>query len=92
VQLRNKANSVVWEGTSGLDLQSFLPTRDPNSGNDAALQWTDTFTLPADAPGGTYDVMLVASDPSGYYKPLTLSNEGQRTDGSYLLGSVTVGL
>jgi hypothetical protein len=92
VQLRNKANAVVWEGTSGLDLQTFLPTRDPNTGSDAAQQWTDTFTLPADAPGGTYDVMLVASDPSGYYKPLTLSNEDQRADGSYLLGSVTIGL
>jgi hypothetical protein len=91
IQFRDPAtNGIVWEGSSGLDLQSFLPTRDPNTGADSPSDWTDTFKLAPDAPGGTYDVVLAAADPSGYYEPLGLANQGRRADGSYLLGSVTV--
>ena len=33
---------------------------------------------------------VLVSDPSGYYAPLQLADQGRRSDGSYLVGSVTV--
>jgi len=91
IQLREQSGGkVAWQGTSGLDLQTLLPTRDLASGNDSPNQFSDTFTLPADIAAGTYDVVVLATDPTGYYKPLALANQGRRDDGSYLLGQTTV--
>lgn len=92
LQLRtHQTNALVADQTSNLDLQTVLPTRDASSGTDTPLQNLEALTVPADIASGTYDVVVVVTDPTGYYKPLALANAGRRADGSYLLGSVSVG-
>jgi hypothetical protein len=91
LQLRDQASgSVAWEATSGFDFQSFLPTRDPTSGNDSPISRTDDFTLGEQVAPGTYTATATAIDATGYYRPLALANTGRLDDGSYALGSVTV--
>jgi hypothetical protein len=91
LQLRDQASgNVAWEATSGFDLQSFLPTRDPASGRDSPVSHTDDFTLGAQLAPGTYTATAIALDATGYYRPLALANAGRQADGSYTLGSVAV--
>lgn len=39
---------------------------------------------------GTYQLRMTVRDPKGYLAPMTLSQTGRRTDGSYVLGTVRV--
>ncbi len=80
IQLRNRIGSIVWSGTSKLDLEHFLP---------GTQSITDTFTLGAVAPG-RYRVVLVVLDPKHYYGPLGLAIRHRSFDGSYTIGSVDV--
>jgi hypothetical protein len=82
-QLRNASNQVVWNGTSSFKPQMFLPLASPT-----LVQ--DNFTLPVDIPAGTYNFMMVVTDPANYRKPLPLAIKGRNTDGSYLIRSVNV--
>ncbi len=88
VQLRNNA-TIVWQGKSSLDLRKLLPTT--NNSVDTPLQVTDSFNLPSSVPNGTYTVTVQIVDPNTYYHPLNLAIQGKQSDGSYLLGSITVG-
>jgi hypothetical protein len=81
--------AVVWQGPSKLDLTMFLPTRDGTG--DHPLTVADTGALPATVRTGTYNLSVIAVDPTNYYQPLALSIAGRRADGSYTLGTVTVG-
>lgn len=81
--------AVVWQGPSKLDLSALLPTRDRAGDHPVAV--ADTGTLPATVRSGTYTLSVIALDPTSYYQPLELSIAGRRADGSYTLGTVTVG-
>lgn len=78
-------NLVVWEGASSANLETLLPT----SGTPVTIN--DTFSLPATVVDGFYDLYVKVLDPETYYSPLRLAISGRNADGSYKLGSVTVG-
>jgi hypothetical protein len=80
---------IAWEGTSRLDLQQLLPTK-TGSGTDTPASVADHFTLPAAVAAGTYQWVVRVVDPEGYYRPLALAIQGRTSDGSYLLGDITV--
>ena len=80
IQLRSMNGSVVWSGTSKLDVERFLPGK---------KTVTDTFTL-GQVPPGRYRVVLVVLDPSGYFPPLRLAIGSREFDGSYEIGSIRV--
>ncbi len=88
VQLRDSANTVVWQGKSSLDLQ--VPFTSSSPGNDTKTV-TDNFMLPGTIANGTYTLALQITDANNYYAPLTLANQGRQADGSYALGTVTIG-
>jgi hypothetical protein len=73
--------AAVWETDSAHDVGSILP---------GAETKTDAFTLPADIPPGSYDLVLAVVDPHGYYPPLGLAIDGRGPDGGYAVGSVFV--
>lgn len=80
------SSSVVWEGQSTLDLRRLLP-----SGGTPTTS-VDHFTLPANLPAGSYDLSAIVRDTATSYRaPLPLAIAGRQADGSYRLGSVTVG-
>jgi hypothetical protein len=81
--------AVVWQEPSRVDLSTLLPTRDGTIDHPAVV--TDTAVLPATVRPGRYVLSVVAADPSGYYQPLNLAVRGRRPDGSYPVGTVTVG-
>jgi len=75
---------VAWRGASSLDLRALLPTGlGPQSVRDG-------LTLPRSLKPGTYTLEVVIDDPTGYYPPLSLAQEGRQRDGAYALGQVTV--
>jgi hypothetical protein len=82
-QLRS-AGAVVWEGASGVDLRSILPT------NGAPVVRSDALLLPSSVAPGDYDLAIQFTDPDGITQPLALAIDGRQADGSYLLGTVTV--
>lgn len=84
LQFRNSAGTIAWQGKSQLNLTTLLPTPAP-------VSISDTFTLPATVPAGTYTVAIQIIDPSKYYAPLSLAIQGKQTDGSYTIGTITVG-
>ena len=88
VRLRDSANTVVWQGQSSLNLQ--VPFTSSSLGNDTKTV-TDNFTLPGTIANGTYTVALQINDANNYYVPLALANQGRQADGSYALGTVTIG-
>ncbi len=75
---------MAWRGASSLDLRALLPTGlGPQSVRDG-------LTLPRSLKPGTYTLEVVIDDPTGYYPPLSLAQEGRQRDGAYALGQVTV--
>jgi hypothetical protein len=80
-QLRHGA-TTIWQTASSLNLETFLPTADQSV--------SDPWQIPASIPPGTYDLLVVVTDPSGYRRPLPLAIDGQLADGSYRVGSVQV--
>ena len=84
-QLRAGSNPV-WQGESGLDLTQLQPA---GSGIPPRVQ-TDSFSLPASVPAGTYDLVVTVNDPIRIRRPLALAIQGRRSDGSYVLGGVSV--
>ena len=83
VQLRDSANTVVWQAKSDLDLRQLLPT------GGSPVEWTDHFNLGGLEPG-TYQVAVQIVDPAQISPPLQLAIEGRQPDGSYPLGSIEV--
>lgn len=49
-----------------------------------------SLTPPVTIPKGTYQLTLIATDPSGYLRPLALANTDVAPDGAVHLGAVTV--
>lgn len=90
LQLRNSSGTIAWQQPSSLDLQTLLPTTDA-SGKDTPVSITDTFTLPKTLVSGSYTVAVQIIDPDHYYRPLQLAIQGKQADGSYYLGSITIG-
>jgi Concanavalin A-like lectin/glucanases superfamily/Domain of unknown function (DUF4832) len=83
VQLRDANQNVIWQAQSGFDPRGLLPT------DWSPVAWTDNFTL-GDVPPGDYLLTVQITDPSQISPPLQLAIEGRQSDGSYLLGSVSV--
>ncbi len=81
-ELRNASNVAVWTGTSYFRPFLFLP-------GDSTV--TDQFNLPNTVPTGTYTLRLIIRDSTGYRQPLPIAITGRAADGSYLIGTVTVG-
>ncbi|HET6319781.1 MAG TPA: LamG-like jellyroll fold domain-containing protein [Chloroflexota bacterium] len=85
IQLRDDSTgSLVWQDHSGLDLRSVLPT------NGSPITQRDVFSLPGPLASGTYSVLVQVVDPGSYSAPLQLAIAGRQTDGSYLVGQITV--
>ena len=80
-ELRNSNGAAVWTGTSSFNPRLFLP---------GATTVADNFALPSSVTAGSYKMYLIIKDPNGYRKPLPLAITGRNTDGSYLLGSITI--
>lgn len=74
--LKSTTTSTV---KSSFKLKGFLPQSTPTTNSES-------FTVAA----GTYSVSLQIIDPLGYRKPLQLAISGIQSDGSYLLGNITV--
>lgn len=74
--------SVVWSGTSQFKPKRFLPSA-------TATTVTDTFTVPLTA--GNYSLKFTVKDPTGYRQPMPLFMNNQAADGSFGLGTVTIG-
>lgn len=86
IQLRQtNTNNVVWEGKSTVDFEKILPT------GATPHTVTDTFTIPASTAQGSYDVIMIIKDPGNYYPALKLAIRGRAADGSYKLGTISVG-
>lgn len=81
-ELRDSSGKVVASTTTSLDLGTLLPTTSPQSNNDS-------FNL-VGVEAGSYNLILTVKDPRALRSPLPLAITGRRTDGSYLLGAVTV--
>ena len=90
LRLSNSAGKIVWRGTSKLDLQKFMPTTNQTTHTNTPIQFTDKFVLPSTLRTGKYTVSVQVLDPNNYYAPLQLAIEGRTTDGSYVLGNVSV--
>jgi hypothetical protein len=82
-------NIISWYGDSQLDLQTLLPTLNPQ-GVDIPKTITDNFTLPPDLAAGIYTLKLSVLDPTKYRPNLSFAIEGRSNDGSYSLGEVIV--
>ncbi len=89
IELKDSSGNVAWQGKSSLDFQTLLPTN--STGTDIPNTTTDTFTVPSSIPLGTYSVSVKIVDPTGYYNPMNLANSAKQSDGSYLLGQISVG-
>ncbi len=83
-QLRS-GSTVIWEGSSSLDLEGFLPT------GGTPLAVNDGFTLPSSVAPGSYSFAVSLPSLDGSRDPLKLAiTTAQNSDGSYTLGNITV--
>ncbi|HLI90494.1 MAG TPA: DUF4832 domain-containing protein [Ktedonobacteraceae bacterium] len=87
IQLRSASGSVAWQGKSQLNLEQ--PFSDDGR-SDQMKEVEDHFTLSQLAPG-RYQLCIQITDPSDIYAPLALANGGRQSNGSYCVGSITVG-
>ena len=83
-QLRG-AKGIAWSAASALNLRRLLPTQ------GKPLKATDTFSLPAGLPAGSYTLTVQVVDPTNTVAPMRLADAGRTSDGAYPLGTVTVG-
>ena len=85
-ELQNQStNAIAWSGVSTHKLKWWIP-------QSAATIVNDSYTLPANLPGGTYRLVVKIKDPINYRSPLPLAIQGRRADGSYLLrADITLG-
>lgn len=90
LQLRpSGTKELAWEGRLNLELRTLLPTTEgaqADAGADSSSLRIDRALTP-----GTYDLFVVVRDPKSYREPMALAIEGQLPDGSYQLGTVTIG-
>jgi hypothetical protein len=82
-ELRASDGSVAWSGTSTFSPRLFLP-------QDTATEIRDDLALPDSIAAGSYDLVVVVRDPTGFRAPLPLANAARGTDGSYFLRTVEV--
>jgi hypothetical protein len=82
-ELHDASNAVVWSDASSIALKLFLPASTPAT-------TTDTFTLPKSIAPGAYTLHVVVRDPSAYRPPMSLAIQGRGSDGSYVVGPVTI--
>jgi hypothetical protein len=84
-ELLGSAGTVSWSGASTLDLRAVVPT------NGTPVVHTDSLTVPSTVPPGSYTLAVAVNDPNHYLAPMRLADQGRASDGSYPLGTVTVG-
>jgi hypothetical protein len=76
--------------------ETFASTADTTGWLPGPFTVVDTVTIPADMPGGTYDLEIALLDRAGTdpdtdpLAPLYLGIEGRRTDGWYPISRITV--
>jgi hypothetical protein len=83
LELRDDRGRVRWIGQLTVDFTDLQPS-------DAATRVADRFRLSETFAPGTYDLVLVVRDPTGYREPLAVGVAGRHADGSYRLGQVIV--
>lgn len=81
IDIINATGQVVQSKESSFKARLFLP---------AANAATFTDNLPG-LPVGSYTAVLTIKDPTGYRQPLPLYIKGRNANGSYTLGSFTIG-
>lgn len=77
------SSTVVWRGSSRLDLERLLPTTQPQPLHDELM-------VPRWLPPGRYDLSLIVREPTGTGATLALANTGVASGGHYPLGSILV--
>jgi hypothetical protein len=83
-ELRPKGETMVaWSAASGLDLERFLPTTQPQT-------MVDQLYLSDRLSPGQYTLSLVVRDLAWYRAPLSLAIAGADASGRYPLGELTV--
>lgn len=83
-QLRAQGSStVVWHGSSRLDLERLLPTTQPQPLHDELM-------IPRWLPPGRYDLSLIVREPTGTGATIALASAGAASGGHYPLGSILV--
>ncbi|HEY0607790.1 MAG TPA: DUF4832 domain-containing protein [Herpetosiphonaceae bacterium] len=83
-QLQRQSDStVVWRGSSRLDLERLLPTAQPQPLHDELM-------IPRWLPPGRYDLSLIVREPTGTGTTITLASTGAAAGGHYPLGSILV--
>jgi hypothetical protein len=81
IEIINATGQVVQSKISTFKPRLFLPAT-------SAATFTDN--LPG-LPVGSYTAILTVKDPTGYRAPLPLHIKGRNQNGSYTLGSFTIG-
>ena len=89
IELHNANGGIVWQGVSGMNLQTLLPTAN-GIGKDSPVSFSDTFALPVSLQAGTYQFSIRIIDPLAYYHSLQLAIQGRQPNGSYVLNSTLV--
>ncbi|UQA61264.1 MYXO-CTERM sorting domain-containing protein [Polyangium aurulentum] len=74
----------IWNTTSGLDLETLLPTE----GTPIVVE--DAFTIPTQLAGKTLELTVQIVDPTQYRKPLHLVTQGREAEGVYPIGTLTL--
>jgi hypothetical protein len=87
VQLRRAQDSrPVWEQALTQDLRTLVPTN-----GSTPKTFSEQLQLPTSVPAGQYELALLVRDPNRYFPPLALANGNRAADGSYTLGTISVG-
>ena len=81
LQLRSGTGTIAASTPSTIDIRRILP----GTANVVA-----PLKVPVTVAKGTYDLTLIATDPSGYAPPLGFANTTFTADGAVVLGSVSV--
>lgn len=106
LQLRDQnTDAVIYEEDMSIDLKALLPTYHLASNEDTPVTYSHGFSIPQSVVGGTYDLHVIvkdsrelpSNDPNYADKefnnprnPMYIGAEGRESEGSYLLGPVTV--
>ena len=77
LQVRS-GSTIVWSGMTSFKPKFFQPGTT-----------TVTTTLGTSATG-SYSLYVIVKDPSGYRKPLVLTNKNRQSDGSYKIGDIKI--
>ncbi len=81
IHLQRADGTSVWSAPLNVDLKLL---------DQGTKAYSGSLTVSGVA-NGSYQAVVKVVDPKGYFAPMRLAQEGRKSDGSYLLGTVNVG-